>query len=81
MLFRSIFGLGQFLVFLVALLPAGLLAALVVLVLQQFNVPWTVSAPLAAVPAALGLGVEAAAGIRVLGKVFEKFDLSGEPQH
>ena len=77
---RLIFGLGQFVAFLLALVPAGLLAAPLVFFLVKLGVPWTLVVPLAALPAALVLGGEAAAGIGLLGKVFEKFDLSGEPQ-
>jgi hypothetical protein len=77
---RLIFGLGQFVVFLLALVPAGLVAGFAVFLLAQVAVPWTLVVPLAALPAGLVLGLEAAAGIGLLGKVFEKFDLSSEPQ-
>jgi hypothetical protein len=76
---RLIFGLGQFFVFLVALVPAGLLAALAFFVMNQCSLSWKLAVPLAALPAAVVLGIEAALGIGLLGKVFEKFDLSSEP--
>ncbi|MEY2410961.1 MAG: hypothetical protein QOF48_3631 [Verrucomicrobiota bacterium] len=76
---RLIFGLGQFAVFLVALVPAGIAAGIVVFILGQLTMPWTIAVPVAAVPAALVLGLEAAAGIALLGRIFEKFDLSSEP--
>ena len=76
---RIVFALGQFLVFLVALAPAGVAGGLVFF-LARLALPWTLAAPLAALPAALVLGAEAALGIWLLGKVFEKFDLSSEPQ-
>ncbi len=76
---RLIFALGQFLVFLVALVPAGLAFALVFFVVKM-ALPWPLAVPLGAVPACLILGAEAAVGIGMLGKVFEKFDLSSEPQ-
>ena len=77
---RLIFGLGQFFVFLVALVPAGLLAALAFFSITFFHVSWRLAVPLAGFPAALVLGIEAAAGVVLLGKVFDKFDLSSEPQ-
>jgi len=76
---RIIFALGQFFVFLVALVPVGA-AALLVFLLARVALDWTLALPLAALPAALVLGGEAAVGIWMLGKVFEKFDLSSEPQ-
>jgi hypothetical protein len=76
---RIVFALGQFLVFLVALVPAGV-AAFLVFLLARVALHWALAVPLAAVPAALVLGAEAAVGIWLLGKVFEKFDLSAEPQ-
>jgi hypothetical protein len=76
---RLIFALGQFFVFIVALVPAGLVSALVFF-LVQMALPWPLAVPIAAVPAMLVLGAEAAVGIGMLGKVFEKFDLSSEPQ-
>jgi len=76
---RLVFGLGQFFVFLIALAPAGG-AGLLAFLLAKLALPWTLALPLAAVPAALVLAAEAAVGIGLLGKVFEKFDLSAEPQ-
>ena len=76
---RIVFALGQFLVFMVALVPAGV-AAVLMFLLARVALHWTLAVPLAALPAALVLGAEAAVGIWLLGKVFEKFDLSAEPQ-
>jgi hypothetical protein len=76
---RLIFALGQFLVFLVALVPAALAFAIVFFVVKM-ALPWPLAVPLGAVPACLVLAAEAAVGIGMLGKVFEKFDLSAEPQ-
>jgi hypothetical protein len=76
---RLIFGLGQFAVFLVALLPAGALAGCAYLVMTYFGLSWKLAVPLAAIPAAVMLGGEAVLGIGLLGKAFEKFDVSSEP--
>jgi hypothetical protein len=61
----------------VALVPAALVFALVT-VIGQLAVPWTAALPLAAAAAALILGCEAALGVALLGKVFDRFDLSIE---
>ena len=76
---RLIFALGQLLVFLVALIPAVAAFALVFF-LVRFGVGWIPAVPVAAAAAAVTLGLEAAIGIGVLGKVFERFDLSAESQ-
>ena len=76
---RLIFALGQFFVFIVALVPAAVAFAIVFFVVQM-ALPWPWAVPLGAVPACLVLGAEAAVGIGMLGQVFEKFDLSSEPQ-
>jgi ABC-2 type transport system permease protein len=75
---RLIFALGQFLVFFVSLLPAGAAFAVVYFVLIR----WTglvIAVPLAALAAAVALAVEAGVGVKLLGKLFEQFDLSSEP--
>lgn len=77
---RLILGLGQFFAFLVALTPAAI-AFLVVFFVARVALPWPVAVPLAALPAAMVLAAEAALGVGLLGKVFEKFDVSAEPQN
>ena len=75
---RLIFAIGQFLVFVVSLVPAGVAFAAVYFGAHL----WTglvVAVPLAALAAALALAAEAGLGIRLLGRLFEKFDLSAEP--
>jgi hypothetical protein len=74
---RLIFVLGQFLVFLVALLPAALFSAGVFFLLKLF-VSVGLAVPLASLVAALVLAAEAALGLIWLGWVFERFDLSLE---
>jgi hypothetical protein len=76
---RLIFGLGQFVVFLGALVPAGLVAGIVYF-FAQLALPWTLALMLAAVPGTLVLAVEAAVGVALLGKAFDRFDVSAEPQ-
>jgi ABC-2 type transport system permease protein len=74
---RLIFMVGQLLVFIVALIPAAALFAGVF-----FLVKWLVgiatAIPLASIAAAVVLGAEAAAGVALLGWLFERFDVSGE---
>ncbi|MFM1769342.1 MAG: hypothetical protein RJA22_1871 [Verrucomicrobiota bacterium] len=77
---RLILAFGQLLVFSAALVPAGLAFGLVqgvVQVLLQWH--WAVGLPFAALAAAAVVAGEAAAGVALLGKVFERFDLSAEP--
>jgi hypothetical protein len=75
---RLIFVIGQSLVFVVSLAPAGV-AFLVVYWSLNLLTGLVVSVPLAALAAALALAVEAGLGIRLLGRLFERFDLSAEP--
>jgi ABC-2 type transport system permease protein len=75
---RMIFALGQFLALIVALAPAvavaaGAFFAMKLLVGVMFAVA------LATVAAALVLAVEAALGVLLLGWLFQRFDISGEP--
>lgn len=74
---RLIFVLGQFIAFLVALLPAG-----VVFTAIFFLVQWLAGTLLAVAAAALAaavvLAVEATLGVRLLGWLFERLDLSAE---
>jgi hypothetical protein len=75
---RLIFVIGQFLVFVVSLIPAGV-AFLAVYWGAVLLTGLVVAVPLAALAATVALAVEAGLGIRLLGRLFEKFDLSAEP--
>ncbi len=75
---RLIFALGQFVVFLVALLPAALVFAIVYFIARYFLGDPFLPVAFAAVPAALVLGAEAWLGVMWLGRLFSKFDLSAE---
>jgi hypothetical protein len=74
---RIFFVVGQFLVVVLALLPAAFVAALVYGLLQ-----WLVNIPVAAVFAFVAafaiLGVEVGWALAWLGRLFERFDLSAE---
>jgi hypothetical protein len=74
---RLIFMVGQLVVFIVALVPAVALFA-GVFFLVKWLVGMATAIPLASIGAALVLGAEAAAGIALLGWLFERFDVSGE---
>jgi hypothetical protein len=74
---RLIFAFGQLVVFLLALVPAGV-SFLIMLFLSQLLVNWIAAVPLASMAAMVVLGTEAAIGIGLLGRVFERFDLSAE---
>jgi ABC-2 type transport system permease protein len=74
---RIIFMLGQLLVFIVALLPAAG-AFVAVFFLTKLFLGLALALPLASVVAALVLAGEAALGLMLLGKLFERFDLSAE---
>jgi hypothetical protein len=76
---RVVFALGQFLVFLLGLIPAAV-AFLVIFFMARWAVPWFLAVPAASLGAAIVLGGEVAAGVMVLGKIFERFDLSSEGQ-
>jgi hypothetical protein len=67
--------LGQVLVFTVALLPAALVAA-VILLAAHYLAHWAVGVPFAALAAAVVLGAEGALGVWLLGRLFERLDLS-----
>lgn len=75
---RLIFALGQLLAFLASLLPAAAAFALVFF-LVRYAAGWIPAVPIASATASIVLGLEAALGIGLLGKVFERFDLSAEP--
>jgi hypothetical protein len=74
---RLIFMIGQVLVFIVALVPAVALFA-GVFFLVKWLLGMATAIPLASIAAALVLGAEAAAGVALLGWLFERFDVSGE---
>ncbi len=72
---RLVFAVGQMLVLLLALIPAALAFAAV-----YFPMKWglgpIVPVPFAALAATLILAVEAALGVRLLGRFFERFDVT-----
>jgi hypothetical protein len=74
---RLIFFFGQVVVFLAALIPAGLAFAAVCYPLWHFG-QHVVAIPAASLVAALVLGMEAALAVFLLGRIFERFDLSAE---
>ena len=74
---RLIFVLGQVLVMALALAPAGGIFALVFFVGHTFADP-SVVIPVASVVAAVVLAVEGSIGLLLLGRFFERLDLSTE---
>ncbi len=74
---RLIFLLGQMLVFVVALIPAAALFTGVFFLVKML-VGIAIAIPLASVAAAIVLAVEAAFGVVLLGKLFERLDVSAE---
>ena len=76
---RLIFMLGQTLVFMISLLPAAIAFA-VVFFLGRLAVHWVFTVPFAGLAAALMLALEVGVGVLLLGKLFDKFDLSAEAQ-
>jgi ABC-2 type transport system permease protein len=74
---RLIFMIGQMLVFMVALMPAAALFAGVFFLVKML-VGMAIAIPLASVAAAIVLGAEAAAGVALLGWLFNRFDVSAE---
>ena len=75
---RLIFALGQMLVLLLALLPATA-AFLAVFFLLYFASGPATAVPLASLAATIILAVEAGFGVMLLGKLFERFDVTEEP--
>jgi len=74
---RLIFALGQMLVLVLALLPAA--AAFVgVFFLLNFTLGPAVAVPAAALAATMVLAAEAGLGVMLLGKLFERFDVTEE---
>jgi len=75
---RIVFMLGQLIVFILALIPA-VLAFGAVFVLVKFLVSSvSVAIPLASLAAALVIGGEAALGLLLLGRIFDRLDVSSE---
>ncbi len=75
---RLIFALGQFFAFIVSLIPAAAAFA-GVFFLVWHAVGAVLAVPLAALAAAMMLGLEAGLGVMWLGWLFERFDVSAEP--
>jgi ABC-2 type transport system permease protein len=75
---RLVFALGQMLVLLLALLPAGAVFAGVFFLLRLAVGP-AAAIPFAAMAAAVVVAVEAGLGVMLLGKLFERFDVTEEP--
>ena len=74
---RIILALVQFFAFLLALIPAGLVFCAVYFLLRIVSGPF-VPIPFGALAATIIFALEAALGVFLLGKVFEKLDLSEE---
>lgn len=74
---RLIFMLGQLLVFVLSILPAAVAFAVIFFPLSYLT-HRLIAVPIASVGAALALSVECTFAVVLLGKVFEKFDLSAE---
>jgi len=74
---RLIFLLGSLLVFLIALVPAAIVFALAFFLLQ-LAFSFLIALPMASIAAAAVLAIEAALGMRLLGWLFERFDVCAE---
>ena len=75
---RLIFAVGQLLALLVALVPVSLVFAAVYFPLKLVAGPFT-PIPFAAFAATIILAVEAGLGALLLGRLFERFDVTEEP--
>jgi len=75
---RMIFAFGQMLVLLVALLPPAAVFTGVFLLLR-LSLGLAAAVPVASFAAALVLAAEAGLGVMLLGKLFERFDVTEEP--
>jgi len=75
---RLIFAVGQMLALLVALLPAALAFAAVYFPLKLALGP-VIPVPVASLAATVVVAVEAGLGVMLLGKLFERFDVTEEP--
>ena len=74
---RLIFMLGQLVVLVVALVPAALSFTMIFLT-TKYVAGWVVAVPPASVAAAIVLAMEAALGLMLLGRLFDRLDLSAE---
>ena len=74
---RLVFALGQLLVLVLALLPAAI-TFLGVFFLLKLALGYAAAVPFAALVAAIILAVEAGFGVMLLGRLFERFDVSEE---
>jgi hypothetical protein len=75
---RLIFAVGQMLVLLLALLPAAL-AFGGIFFLLKLTLGLAAAVPFASLAAAIVLAIEAGFGVMLLGKLFERFDVTEEP--
>ena len=75
---RLIFAVGQMLALLLALLPAALVFSVVYFPLKMAIGP-IAPVPVATLAATVVLAVEAGSGVLLLGKLFERFDVTEEP--
>jgi hypothetical protein len=75
---RLIFALGQFFAFIASLIPAGVVFV-GIFFLVRYAAGIVPAVPLAALAAAVVLGLEAGFGVMWLGWLFERFDVSAEP--
>ena len=75
---RLIFAVGQLLVLLLTLLPAALAFAAVYFPLKLAFGP-VAPMPFASLAATVVVAVEAGLGVRLLGRLFERFDVTEEP--
>jgi len=75
---RLVFAFGQFLVLGVAVLPAAALFAVVWFVIKILAGGPVLALPVAAAGAAVVLAGEGALGVWLVGKLFERLDISGE---
>ncbi len=75
---RIIFVIGQMLVFLLVLIPPAITFSILFFLLKWL-VGLGLAIPVAAAGAALVLASEAAVGLVLLGRIFDRFDVSAEP--
>jgi hypothetical protein len=75
---RLVFLLGQFVVILLALIPAALAFAAIYFGCKLAGVIWLLALPPSLIAAALVLAAEAFFGLLLLGRLFDRFDLSKE---
>jgi hypothetical protein len=75
---RIIFMLGQLLVFVLALIPAILGFTLVFLLMKTLLLPVPMAIPFASLSAAVILAGEATLGLLLLGRFFDRLDVSAE---